>query len=238
MNTSTDSDKDHLRYAEYVLGLLDADTRAAVAREMAEQPEAAAAVARWQAWLNPLAVDVAAVMPPAGAWAGIQRRLGLGEPARPGLWESIALWRWLGVGATAVAACLLVLTLTRPGAPTPPAAAAPAVLMVSTIARDDGVASWTATMDPERGELLLVPATPASVASGRDTELWLIPQGAAPIAVGVFPAAEGKRFALPRALVDRLGPTAALAVSVEPAGGSPTGQPTGPVIAKGAIRAA
>ncbi|UPG91972.1 anti-sigma factor [Luteibacter aegosomaticola] len=238
MNTSTDNDKDHLRYAEYVLGLLDADARAAVAREVAEQPEAAAAVGRWQAWLNPLAVELPAVAPPAAAWEGIRSRLGLGAQARPGLWESLALWRWLGVGATAVAACLLVLTLTRPGLPAPPTATTPAVLMVSTIARDDGVASWTATMDPERGELLLVPATPEPLASGRDTELWLIPEGAPPIAVGVFPAAQGKRFALPRALVDRLGPTAALAVSVEPAGGSPTGQPTGPVIAKGAIRAA
>jgi len=36
-------------------------------------------------------------------------------------------------------------------------------------------------------------------------------------------------------MVARLGPTALLAVSVEPPGGSPTGQPTGPVIAKGAI---
>jgi hypothetical protein len=39
-------------------------------------------------------------------------------------------------------------------------------------------------------------------------------------------------------MLARLGPTAALAVSVEPVGGSPTGQPTGPVIAKGAIGAA
>ncbi|MGA7438198.1 MAG: anti-sigma factor, partial [Luteibacter sp.] len=93
-------------------------------------------------------------------------------------------------------------------------------------------------MDVERSELLLIPATPQPVAAGRDTELWLIPEGGAPIAVGVFPSAGGKRFVLPRDLVSRLGPSAALAVSVEPTGGSPTGQPTGPVIAKGAIRAA
>ncbi len=45
-------------------------------------------------------------------------------------------------------------------------------------------------------------------------------------------------IALDSAMLARLGPTAALAVSVEPLGGSPTGQPTGPVIAKGAIGAA
>ena len=36
----------------------------------------------------------------------------------------------------------------------------------------------------------------------------------------------------------RIAMAAALAVSVEPPGGSPTGQPTGPVIAKGTIGAA
>jgi anti-sigma-K factor RskA len=45
-------------------------------------------------------------------------------------------------------------------------------------------------------------------------------------------------LALDPALLARLGPTAALAVSVEPIGGSPTGQPTGPVIGKGTIAAA
>jgi anti-sigma-K factor RskA len=45
-------------------------------------------------------------------------------------------------------------------------------------------------------------------------------------------------LALDAALLSRLGPTALLAVSVEPIGGSPTGQPTGAVIAKGAISAA
>jgi anti-sigma-K factor RskA len=238
MNTTFDNDKDNLRYAEYVLGLLDADARAAVAREIAEQPEAEAAVARWQVWLTPLAMQVDPVEPPAHTWAAIRRRLALeAEAPRPSLWDSLALWRWIGVGASAVAACLLVLTLTRPPV-TPPAATAPAVLMVSTLAGDNGVASWTATMDVERRELLLVPASPEPLAAGRDTELWLIPEGGAPIAVGVFAPANGKRFALPKDLVDRLGPTAALAVSVEPTGGSPTGQPTGPVIAKGSIRAA
>ncbi|MET0934950.1 MAG: anti-sigma factor, partial [Luteibacter sp.] len=155
---------------------------------------------------------------------------------RTGLWDSLAMWRWLGVGATAVAACLVVLTVTRPV--TPPAATQASVLMVSSIAGDNGVAGWTATMDIDRSELLVVPASPAAVAADRNTELWLIPQGGAPISVGVFPPADPKRFHLDKALLDRLGPTAALAVSLEPVGGSPTGQPTGPVIAKGAIRAA
>lgn len=248
MNSTFEADKDNLRYAEYVLGLLDADARASVAREVESNPEAAAAVALWQRHLTPLALEVADEAPPAHVWAAIRRRLGFdaastGERARAGVWDSVSLWRWLGLGATAVAACLLVLTLTRPTtspAPVPTATApkAPPTLMVSTIAGDDGVAGWTATMDIERSELLVVPASPDAVASDRNTELWLIPEGGKPISVGVFPPGDPKRFHLDKALLDRLGPTAALAVSLEPVGGSPTGQPTGPVIAKGAIRAA
>jgi anti-sigma-K factor RskA len=237
MNSTFESDKDNLRYAEYVLGLLDADARAAVAHEVESNPEAAAAVALWQRHFTPLAMEITDVTPPAHVWAGIRRRLAFdAAPPRASVWDSLGLWRWIGVGATAVAACLLVITMTRPV--TRPIAAHAAVLMVSTIAGDNGVAGWTATMDIDRSELLVVPASPTAVAPDRNTQLWLIPAGGAPISVGVFPPGDPKRFHLDKALVDRLGPTAALAVSLEPVGGSPTGQPTGPVIAKGAIRAA
>jgi anti-sigma-K factor RskA len=243
MNSIFESDKDNLRYAEYVLGLLDADARAAVAREIETSSEAAAAVALWQRHVTPLAMEVTDVEPPAHVWAGIRRRLGFDAaapatllPRRDRAWDSLGLWRWIGLGATAVAACLLVVTVNRPTAP--PVAGHQAVLMVATIAGDNGVAGWTATMDIDRSELLVVPASPAAVAADRNTELWLIPAGGAPISVGVFPPGDPKRFHLEKDLLDRLGPTAALAVSLEPVGGSPTGQPTGPVIAKGAIRAA
>jgi anti-sigma-K factor RskA len=242
MNSTFESDKDNLRYAEYALGLLDADARAAVAREVETNAEAAAAVALWQRHFTPLAMEVTDIEPPAHVWAGIRRRLAFDAAApssskgRESVWDSLGLWRWIGVGATAVATCLLVITMTRPVAP--PAAGHRSVLMVSTIAGENGVAGWTATMDIDRSELLVVPASPAAVAADRNTELWLIPAGGAPISVGVFPPGDPKRFHLDKALLDRLGPTAALAVSLEPLGGSPTGQPTGPVIAKGAIRAA
>jgi anti-sigma-K factor RskA len=55
MNTPFEDDRNNLRYAEYVLGVLDADARAAVAREVTENSEAATAVARWQRDLIPLA---------------------------------------------------------------------------------------------------------------------------------------------------------------------------------------
>jgi anti-sigma-K factor RskA len=76
------------------------------------------------------------------------------------------------------------------------------------------------------------------LSAGRSPELWLIPHGGKPIAVGVISATAPIIIRLAPALLSRLGPTAVLAVSAEPAGGSPTGQPTGPVIGQGTIGAA
>jgi anti-sigma-K factor RskA len=110
--------------------------------------------------------------------------------------------------------------------------------MVSNIQQDNGVTGWTATMDLQNARMVVVPASPTAFEQGRAPELWLIPAGQKPISVGMIMPDKPTTLALDAALLSRLGPTAALAVSVEPIGGSPTGQPTGPVIAKGAISAA
>lgn len=236
MNASDDNDNDHLRYAEYALGVLDADARAAVAQEIAVNEQAATAVALWQRQLAPLAEDIGEIAPGAHLWPGIRQALNLdvplGRTQRPSLWENLRLWQWIGVGASLVAtACLLVLIVS-------PLRQHPAVatsLMVSTLKQDNGIAGWTATMDLDRKQIVVVPAAPGAVAQDRSTELWLIPQGKQPVPVGVFAPGAITTLRLSPALLAQLGKTAILAVSVEPLGGSPTGQPTGPVIATGAI---
>ena len=239
MNTPLE-DGQNLRYAEYVLGVLDADARAEVARELAGSDEAATAVALWQRRLMPLADTISEVAPAPYVWARIQDALQLEAPARvaprKGLWDNLQLWRWLGIGATAVAAALLVVvSLPRP---TPTPVVVSAGYMASTIQQDNGSAGWTATMDLEHARMVVVPATPVAFEQGRAPELWLIPAGGKPISVGMIDRDKPTTLALDPALLAQLGPTAVLAVSVEPIGGSPTGQPTGAVIGKGAIGAA
>ncbi len=243
MNTPIDDGNHNLRYAEYVLGVLDADTRAEVAREVLASDEAATAVALWQRRLIPLAETVGDVAPAPYVWARIHDALQLDAPARAplaqprrGLWNNLPLWHWLGIGASAVAVVLLVVvSLPRP-APAPKVAAI--AYMASTIQQDNGTTGWTATMDLQHARMVVVPATPVAFAQGRAPQLWLIPAGEKPISVGMIARDKPTTIALDPALLARLGPTAALAVSVEPVGGSPTGQPTGAVIAKGAIGAA
>jgi anti-sigma-K factor RskA len=242
MNLPADEDNTQLRYAEYVLGVLDADARAAVAREVETTSEAATAVSLWQRRLLPMAEGIDAVAPAPYVWARIHDALQLDAPARvqprKGLWDNLQLWHWLGIGASAVAVALLVVVALPRLTPTPTPTLASVGYMASTIQQDNGTTGWTATMDLAHARMVVVPATPQALAQDRSPELWLIPAGQKPISVGIIARDRPTTIALDPAMLARLGPTAALAVSVEPAGGSPTGQPTGPVIAKGAISAA
>ncbi len=238
MTTPSDEDNGELRYAEYVLGVLDADARAAVEREIAASSAAAAAEAQWSRRLSPLAEEIAAETPPERLWLRIRMALQFdarAEPAGSRLWGNLRLWHWLtlGTGALLVAACaaLVFIFISRPPAPAIP-------YMAATITETDGQVGWTATMDISKARMIVVPAAPQPVRPGRTPELWLIPHGGRPIAVGLISTRAPITLALSASLVARLGPTARLAVSIEPPGGSPTGQPTGPVIAAGAIGAA
>ena len=68
-------------------------------------------------------------------------------------------------------------------------------------------------------------------------ELWLIPQGGRPHSLGLIQPGQPIRLTIPPELSGSVIKDATLAVSLEPPGGSPTGQPTGPVIAAGPLLA-
>ena len=240
--TAVEPDDPEVHYAEYVLGVLDARERAAVERESAERPDAAAAIAAWSRRLSPLAAEVVPIEPPARVWDAIRRSLRLDErargaahAARAGLWESLRFWHWLGLGSAALAATasavLVAVMLRRPSPP-------PIPYMAATIVQANHRVGWTATMDIAQSRMIVIPGVPRRLSAGRAPELWLVPKAGSPIPVGMISDSAPVTIDLPPSLVARLGPTATLAVSAEPAGGSPTGRPTGPVIGTGAIGAA
>jgi anti-sigma-K factor RskA len=77
--------------------------------------------------------------------------------------------------------------------------------------------------------------TAGTVKDGRAQELWLIADGAtAPVPLGVLPITQKGVVHVPEALrAKMIGGT--LAISDEPLGGSPTGAPTGVVLAYGVV---
>jgi len=238
MNTPATDDPGELRYAEYVLGVLDADERAAVERELAQSRSAAAAEAHWRQRLVPLAEEIGPEAPPPHLWTRIRAALEFDvrtADGRGGWWENLRLWHWLtfGSGALLAAACAALVFMATHRAPAPPIP-----YMAATIVQTDGQVGWTATMDISKARMIVVPAAPQPVLADHTPELWLIPRGARPIAVGLISTHAPMTLALSSSLVARLGPSARLAVSIEPRGGSPTGEPTGPIVAAGAIGAA
>ncbi len=220
--------------AEYVLGVLDAQARREVERRIAREPALAAEVAAWEARLAPMLDDVAPVSAPAHIWPRIRATLGHDAPARAAasrsLWESLPFWRSVGAAGFAMAAAAVVfIAVQRP----PPAPAGKP--MVVAIRHDDGSPAYTATFDMQRSMLVLMPLDGGGTGDdGRVPELWLIPSGGTPQSLGVIDRKNAMMMRLPARLRDAIA-GGVMAVTMEPAGGSPTGQPTGPMIAKGDI---
>ena len=73
----------------------------------------------------------------------------------------------------------------------------------------------------------------AAPPTDRDFELWAISGSNAPVSMDVVKAASRKDIALSPGLKAQFGEGTVLAITVEPTGGSPTGAPTGSIVAQG-----
>jgi anti-sigma-K factor RskA len=82
-----------------------------------------------------------------------------------------------------------------------------------------------------RGDRLAVDAlVTVRVPDARSRELWALPEGGAPVSLGLMPASGSIDLALDDRQRAALAAAKNIAVSDEPAGGSPTGAPTGEVL--------
>jgi anti-sigma-K factor RskA len=242
-NMGTDSPERGDLAAEYVLGVLDAAARQTAVQRIAREPAFAYDVAAWEARLTSLIDEITPVPPPFALWPRILSAVGLPgddrartnsarSEARPSLWQSAAVWRWLSAGGFAAAAASLALLLLTPQVvPPPPPTTAP---MVAKMTQDDGKSLFLATVDARLGTLVVQPTT-VDIPAGRVAELWLIPPGDIPHSLGLLDASKANAIVVPKNLIAALGPHAIFAVTIEPPGGGPGGKPSGPIIAKGEI---
>jgi anti-sigma-K factor RskA len=98
----------------------------------------------------------------------------------------------------------------------------------------------TADLDVKDGQLILrLNIKPPRDFTDKALEVWMVPPDGAPQSLGLFPSERSGTTAvlvLPPEVVEALSsPNSALAVSLEPKGGSATGQPTGPVLFSGGV---
>lgn len=214
--------------AEYALGTLPPLPRkrlAALARADATISEA---LDGWELRLAALGGAVPPVTPAPRVWDRIAHRLGFNaaSPDREAPWWSkLRLWRGLALLSTLAAVALGVALIVGRAPPT-----APSVVVV--LAAKDGPPVLIAAAAPGAQALTLKAVAPLQVPTGRALELWALPEGAAPRSLGLVPAAGSGQLRLGTAALQGI---PALAISLEPAGGSPTGAPTGPVLYTGKV---
>lgn len=224
--------------AEYVVGVLTSEERAQVERRIATEPSFAAEVADWQERLMPLLAEIEPETPPRVVWMRVAAQLGVSATNRSsGVWNSVAVWRGVAaVASVAAAVAIAALVLTPPRVVVEPGtapAAAPVLTSIALLKEEAGPTSFVVTLDKAHDRLIV--ATVAGQAQAdRSFELWVLPEGQAPVSLGVL----NGREALVLDTAKLLGPdgeTANLAITLEPLGGSPSGDPTGPIVASGAL---
>lgn len=228
----TERDDLDLLAGEYVLGTLDAAERAAVAARRQREPDLDAAITAWERRLAPLAETITPVEAPATTFPGILARLDAGsDPLITTLERRLRRWRLatLGIGALAAGLALFAI-LPRLGAPGEPGS------FVAVLQKDAASPAFIVSVNVEARSLTIRPVA-ARPQPNRSYELWLVNDKLpGPRSLGVI----GDRpFTVEKARLSNVSEQvvqqAVLAVTLEPEGGSPSGQPTGPILYSGAL---
>ena len=208
---------------EYVLGTLRGRARSRFEEMMAADRSIAAEVRRWEETLTPLASALPAVEPPKRVWAGIEARIAPRARA-----PASSAWRGFGLVAGGLASVLLAFFLyvsTGPrGEP-----------MFVAVLTDTAPRMVVSMHEPHLLRVRVV--KPWSGMEGRSLELWALPYEGKPRSLGLVDNRTGDTMMNLMPTDPRVQGVKALAVSMEPAGGSPTGQPTGSVVCSGMIAA-
>jgi anti-sigma-K factor RskA len=205
--------------SEYVLGTLRGPARRRFERWRASTPFVDQRCRFWEERLMRLAKGLSPVQPPAHVWPAIQRRLNFStrQPALRRI-RSFAL-----AASIVLVVGLAALLYWR----SPPAVRA---TVVATISAKSGEHIWQVEVFGNADRLVAHAAKLPAHPAGSDYELWALPKGRAPVSLGVLPAEGATSRTLTAIQKDALASSSQVAVSIEPRGGSPTGQPTGDVV--------
>lgn len=211
--------------AEYVLGTLRGAARQRFARWLSDRdavPYIAVrdAVRRWEDRLVCLLQNVAPVEPAPRVWREIARRTGIDGGQR----RAPTLRRWALAASVAI---LAVAAWWWRGQE--PEIVWQAAAEMRDAARPEPL--WLIDVNREQRRIRLRPAAPYPLNAKQVHELWALPaNGTAPVSLGLLPQRDIVERPLSESQYAALLTASKLAVSREPAGGSPTGAPTGPVV--------
>lgn len=210
--------------ADYAIGLMPAAARRRFEQLLLEDAALRKELAQWQESLTSLNEPLVEEPVPEHVWQAITAQI---EPQQLHVPEKRSFWHWLRVMAVA---CSLLVAVTL------------------GILYNRGDARYSATLlsateqpalriQAHDDYLQVEPLTLTAIDPDRSLELWAIRPDGKPVSLGVLPAGGKGRVSLSEEQQALLDTPIALAVSLEPQGGSPTGQPTGPVLYQGQLAA-
>jgi anti-sigma-K factor RskA len=199
--------------AEYVLGVLDAAERARAEERIKRDSTFAASVAAWEQRLSGLNESYDEVPAP-NLLPKIEARL-FPVAAKP----RRSWMNWLAGAVTAAAVVLAAFVILPPTT---------GVTFTSTLSAEGQ--SLVILASYSDGTIRLDRTGGTDAGAGNDYELWLIEGEKPPVSLGLIDAPQVE-FA-----VANMPEGATLAISLEPAGGSTTGAPTGPVLVTGKVQ--
>ncbi|MCJ2021287.1 anti-sigma factor [Methylobacterium sp. E-065] len=215
-----------LRAAEYALGTLDTLERAEMEREIAVDLGTAIRVRDWERRLAPLLDAVPPVAPSPRVRAALLQSLPGPLPGPSdqlaALRRQVRRWRITAAGAGLLAAGLALFVAV--GLRQEPERGR----YLAVVQGGGALPALIVRVDTHTGTAQVRPVG-AEAPAGRNLQLWYV-GAAGPKPLGLV-GATPSRVKLPPGA----SPDGAIAVSVEPPGGSPTGQPTGPVVYTGKL---
>ncbi|MBL1422499.1 MAG: anti-sigma factor [Alphaproteobacteria bacterium] len=225
--TNNLSDKDEILASEYAMGLLEGEAKQSAEKRFDNDLEFRNLVEDWQARLNPLLNEVAEAKPSGKVWNAIEAELMPSE--KTSIWASLNFWRGLSIASSAIAVIAIAFIIS-----TANVSKNQQVLVASLTATGDAPA-FLAKFNSQTGALV-INAGFAQDQDAKVAELWLIPADGVPRSLGLLDADGQAKLLVTAELKNNFAKDGTLAVSLEPLGGSPTGAPTGPVIASGKLQ--
>ncbi len=245
--------------ASYALGTLRSGARRRFERMARDHAALRATALAWQGRLASVLELQRDIAPSPAVWRRIENLVnadkqaqamraaalttmpGLSTPANPaGWWASLSLWR--GVSAAgALAAVIAVVAGVNLNSRlsgevrqlSARLAATPVIEYVAVLVDDKTSASMLVTFDPNSKKLVLKRVGDFREQADKSLELWALPPGAPPKALGVL---TGDAIVRLTAADTDMQQAPALAISLEPKGGVAAGSgPSGPILFKGAL---
>lgn len=212
---------------EYILGTLKGAARRRFEQLLRQRADLAQTFHWWESHMHLLADTVPATQPPKKVWLNIENRLF--NPAKVG---NSSWWKSLAFLSTAMAASLatfLVIQSPKPVEDFTPVA-------IALLATEKAEAGWLLNESKKSAsdvEIKVITLASLELKPDNAFELWLLPADKSkPISLGLLPQQGSSVFKVPAELIPQMA-AGLLAVSLEPVGGSPTGQPTGAVLYQG-----